>query len=70
MKDGLITIGQAATILHRTPSTLRRWDRAGHTSAGQNFRAERRDAVTEMRYYRLTRILEIRDALLLAELPG
>jgi len=70
VKDGLISIGQAAKLLHRSSFTLRRWDRDGYTSTGQNFHAERRDSVTGTRYYRLSRILEIRDELLRVELPA
>lgn len=63
MKDGLISISQAAALLHRSTKTLRRWDRDGHTSEGLNFRAACRDTATGTRYYRKQRILEIRAAM-------
>ena len=63
MSDGLIGIREAADLVHRKVGTLRRWERRGYTSNGMRFVAARRDEVTGERFFRRSRILEIRAAL-------
>lgn len=61
--DDLISIREAANILRRSPSTLRRWDRRrGKTPSGARLRSYR-DGVTLIRWYSRADIERIRQSL-------
>lgn len=68
LPDDLISIGEAAALVFRSPPTLREWSRRGFAFNGMKI-TEYRDRFTNNRFYSRAELMRIRERIVFRVVP-